>query len=224
MIRFFTDLSSLLPSRKIIGSVVNFFYARAMTGKRGLTMQHMATFLKTMSEEQLARRLAPDFGNLPKMERVSAKVSRERARQRWTALPDFAPQAEILLEKASDFEAYQGNIENFIGELRMPIGLAGPLRVNALAAKGSVLYPFSLECVIRHRWPQRRAAVISHRGRHCLIVEKYESMNPAEWQEFATDHHLDDLHWIEKIPLDRRHNAKVDYTALRAWIESTNRD
>jgi acyl-CoA synthetase (AMP-forming)/AMP-acid ligase II len=91
-------------------------------------------------------------------------------------------------------------------------------------ANGSVLYPFSLECVIRHRWPQRRAAVISHRGRHCLIVEKYESMNPAEWQEFVTDHHLDDLHWIEKIPLDRRHNAKVDYTALRAWLESTNRD
>lgn len=86
-------------------------------------------------------------------------------------------------------------------------------------ANDSVLYPFALECMIRHRWPQRRAAVISHRGRNLLIVEKFETMNPAEWEEFARDHHLDDLHWIETIPLDRRHNAKVDYTALRALMD-----
>ena len=86
-------------------------------------------------------------------------------------------------------------------------------------ANGSTLYPFALECMIRHRWPKHRAVVISHRGRNCLIVENCEPKNPAEWQEFVTAHHLDDLHWIETIPLDRRHNAKVDYTALRSLLE-----
>jgi hydroxymethylglutaryl-CoA reductase (NADPH) len=138
------------------------FMVRDMTGKRGLTMQHMATFLKTMSEEQLARRLAPDFDNLPKLERESAKVSWERARQRWAAFPEFAAQAEILLEQASAIENYQGNIENFIGELRMPIGLAGPLRVNGLAAKGD--YPLPLATT--------EAALVASYHRGCRVINE----------------------------------------------------
>lgn len=133
-----------------------------MTGKRGLTMQHMATFLKTMSEEQLARRLAPDFHDLPKTDRGSSKVTRDRARQRWSAFPDLAPQTEILLDHASDIEAYQGNIENFIGELRMPIGLAGPLRVNGLTAKGD--YPLPLATT--------EAALVASYHRGCRVINE----------------------------------------------------
>lgn len=86
-------------------------------------------------------------------------------------------------------------------------------------ANGNVLYPFALECMIRHRWPKLRAAVLSHRGSNCLIVENHGAMNATEWQTFTTENHLDTLHWIKKIPLDRRHNAKVNYTALRAWLD-----
>lgn len=139
-----------MPLRTVCFAIVAIsFMLRGMTGKRGLTMQHMATFLKTMSEEQLARRLAPDFHDLPKTDRGSSKVTRNRARQRWSAFPDLAPQAEILLDQASDIEAYQGNIENFIGELRMPIGLAGPLRVNGLTAKATIHFHWRPP---RRRW------------------------------------------------------------------------
>lgn len=125
-------------------------------------MRHMATFLKSMSEEELAQRLAPDFRDLPTMERGSAKVSRERAKLRWSAFPQCTEQADILLDRAQDIEAYQGNIENFIGELRMPIGLAGPLRVNGLAAKGD--YPLPLATT------EAALAASYHRG--CRVINE----------------------------------------------------
>ena len=40
-------------------------------------------------------------------------------------------------------ECYQHNIENFIGAVKLPVGLAGPLRVNGLFAQGDYYVPLA---------------------------------------------------------------------------------
>ncbi|HZP81295.1 MAG TPA: hydroxymethylglutaryl-CoA reductase [Chthonomonadaceae bacterium] len=40
-------------------------------------------------------------------------------------------------------ERYQSNIENFIGTVKVPVGLAGPLRVNGLVAQGDYYVPLA---------------------------------------------------------------------------------
>jgi len=54
--------------------------------------------------------------------------------------PDPALAGPDVLEGAS---RYSSNIENMIGTLTMPIGVAGPLRINGLHAKGDYVVPLA---------------------------------------------------------------------------------
>jgi hydroxymethylglutaryl-CoA reductase (NADPH) len=157
-----------------------------MTGKCGLTRDHVARILGNESLEHAARRLQPDMQALPDVPAGSAKVSIKRARALWDEIGGDPALREILLERAPDELAlYQGNIENAIGLLRMPIGLAGPLRVNGMAAKGD--YPIPLATT--------EAALVAsyHRGCRlltaaggCTALVLYESLSRAPGFVFET--------------------------------------
>ena len=159
---------------------------RPMTGKCGLTREHVARILGSESLENAARRLRPDMDALPHVPAGSAKVSAQRARALWDDIGGDPALREILLERAPDELAlYQGNIENAIGLLRMPIGLAGPLRVNGMAAKGD--YPIPLATT--------EAALVAsyHRGCRlltaaggCTAMVLYESLSRAPGFVFET--------------------------------------
>ena len=157
-----------------------------MTGKCGLTREHVARILGNESLEHAAQRLRPDMETLPHVPAGSAKVSAERARALWNEIGGDPGLREILLERApDDLAIYQGNIENAIGLLRMPIGLAGPLRVNGMAAKGD--YPIPLATT--------EAALVAsyHRGCRlltaaggCTALVLYESLSRAPGFVFET--------------------------------------
>lgn len=157
-----------------------------MTGKRGLTQDHAARMLGGESVEIAAQRLKPDLENLPHIPAGSARVSRERAEEWWRQTGAETRIREVLLA-ADDAEiaAYQGNIENFIGVMRMPLGMAGPLRVNGLSAKGDYWIPLATT----------EAALVAsyHRGCHaitaaggCTALVLYESLSRAPAFVFAT--------------------------------------
>lgn len=64
---------------------------------------------------------------------------------RWS-LPGLPPAAREALADArtlSEREAYARNIENFIGTAKVPVGLAGPLRVNGAHAHGDYYVPLA---------------------------------------------------------------------------------
>ena len=42
-----------------------------------------------------------------------------------------------------DPEVTRGNIENFIGAIQMPLGLAGPMRINGEHARGDFYVPLA---------------------------------------------------------------------------------
>jgi len=60
----------------------------------------------------------------------------------------------------SNMEAYQHNIENLIGTVKVPVGLAGPLRVNGLFAQGDFYLPLATT----------EAAVVASYCRGCVAI------------------------------------------------------
>lgn len=94
---------------------------------------------------EAATRLAPDPSPLPPRVPNSADASPAALERRWAALPAPAQAARAALSAttAPDPERFARNIENLIGFARVPIGLAGPLRVRGLHARGDYHVPLA---------------------------------------------------------------------------------
>ena len=82
------------------------------------------------------------------------------------------------------------------------------------------LWPFTVECAARLHPLVRRAALLGHKGSRFLFVEiaAPDAVITAEALGLAWAQ-LDGVRVLPAIPMDARHNAKVDYVALRALLE-----
>lgn len=101
--------------------------------------------------------------------------------------------------------------------------LLGRVRAALVDARG-VLHPFAVETAARLFVPGRRSVLAGARGRRILLVEgrldgadRASLADGLRWAEL--DRIIDDV----EIPLDRRHNSKVDYTALARLVERVDR-
>ena len=99
--------------------------------------------------------------------------------------------------------------------------LLGQCSAKALDARG-VLYPLAVEAAARALSGVRRAALLATGGRRLLFVEP---VNPAAPPDLVALRrtlgwaHLDRVDLVKALPLDRRHNAKIDYPTLRRQAE-----
>jgi acyl-CoA synthetase (AMP-forming)/AMP-acid ligase II len=89
--------------------------------------------------------------------------------------------------------------------------------------KRGTLYPFAVECAAMERPFVRRAAVVSISGRRVLAVETEEPTSPEEIQRSLAWAGLDQVVTLDRIPVDPRHNAKIDYVLLARQLGSVSR-
>lgn len=87
-------------------------------------------------------------------------------------------------------------------------------------ARGTA-YPFAVESALRASFVGIRVALLGHRGRRVLLVE--DGSHPlASVEQHVRDAmswaHVDGIIRVGRLPLDRRHNSKVDYAAARRLI------
>jgi olefin beta-lactone synthetase len=95
--------------------------------------------------------------------------------------------------------------------------LLGRASAKVIDERG-VLYPFAVECAAMENPSIRRAALVAASGRRILVVEIEERVSARA----STDEIRHSLAWaqldqvvsVDRIPVDKRHNAKVDYVAL----------
>jgi len=81
-----------------------------------------------------------------------------------------------------------------------------------------VLYPFSVECAAMQIPGVRRAALIAHVGRRLLALELHKGANPdtaSHVREAICWAEVESVIVLKKIPVDKRHNSKVNYMELR---------
>ncbi|TAG10991.1 MAG: 3-hydroxy-3-methylglutaryl-CoA reductase [Verrucomicrobia bacterium] len=133
-----------------------------MNGKHILTMMHASELLQARAIDEIMQRLAPDFDDLPAFPKVTAKVSAQAINRTWNHFPHDPAVRRALLDASEDTQAYEGNIENMIGLIKIPLGVAGPLRVRGLAAYGDYAVPLATS----------EAALVASYHRGCRVINE----------------------------------------------------
>ena len=106
---------------------------------------HLARLFRARTRDELQQQLKPKFEppspNIPR----GFRISREGVRRCWEILGLRTESREALADPQTmgQIERYKGNIENLIGTVKVPVGLAGPLRVNGLFAQGDYYFPLA---------------------------------------------------------------------------------
>lgn len=83
------------------------------------------------------------------------------------------------------------------------------------------LYPFAAETALYQDPRVRRAAVVAHRGQRVLAVEFYDRQARPEAESLKgmlAWTHLDEVRVLRRVPVDKRHNAKIDYPSLHRLL------
>jgi len=74
------------------------------------------------------------------------------------------------------------------------------------------LYPFGVECAAMMFAQVLRAAVLSEGGKRLLVIEgKLDTHETRRLAEATAWAHIDRICPIRQLPVDKRHNAKIDY-------------
>jgi hydroxymethylglutaryl-CoA reductase (NADPH) len=134
--------------------------------------------------EKLRARLRPDLETPPKRPVPGASLVGERAvRKRWGVITptDQVPDPDPRLydrEAAAQAEAFENNIENYIGTLKLPVGVAGPLRVNGVWAKGDFYVPLATTEAALVASYHRGALALSEAG-GCTAILLMEGVSRA---------------------------------------------
>lgn len=105
--------------------------------------------------------------------------------------------------------------------------LLGRCQAKVITGSG-VVYPFSIETTALTHNEIARAAFVRHGGRNFLVIELtggYRKSNEAAFDPRALNEltGVDEVRVVDRIPLDRRHNSKIDYVALAGLLKRLER-
>ena len=112
-------------------------------------MNHAApntyTPFQTQDEEyDLTSQLAPREGKPSRRLTPSPYISEKALNQRWKTLSALTDRSLLLdAQTEQNCAIFDRNIEHFIGTVKVPVGIAGPLRVNGLHAQDDYLVPLA---------------------------------------------------------------------------------
>jgi hydroxymethylglutaryl-CoA reductase (NADPH) len=128
---------------------------------------YLGKLIAEEGEAALLDRLRPRPDEPPSVRSAAlARISDKGMDQLWEHI---GCSDEIRAELAdtrtlADADRYEQNIENFIGTVKVPVGVAGPLRVNGLFAQGEYWVPLATTEAALIASYQRGALVISEAG------------------------------------------------------------
>jgi hydroxymethylglutaryl-CoA reductase (NADPH) len=132
-----------------------------MTTEYRRAADYLSALLSEHNIDDLAARLKPDLSPPPAHVPGGSIASPEAIERRWNILNSPAAQADLLdARTAEQKHGYEHNIENFIGTTKIPVGIAGPLRVRGLFAQGDFYVPLATT----------EAALVASYSRGCALI------------------------------------------------------
>ncbi|MCK4773543.1 MAG: hydroxymethylglutaryl-CoA reductase [Candidatus Krumholzibacteria bacterium] len=129
-------------------------------------------------ESDWKTRLRPKTSPLPRS--IPRGFTPEALDARWETLSvNNGARGEIAdLDTCAKAQSYKNNIENFIGTVKVPVGVAGPLRINGLFAQGDYYVPLATTEAALVASYNRGMRIISEAG-GCTTVLANEGVNRA---------------------------------------------
>ena len=141
--------------------------------------------LPELNNESL-QRLRPVIEPVERRQPLNPYIKESVVEQRWQALNCNHSKAQLLDANTRDsMTQYQKNIENFIGTVKLPVGIAGPLRVNGLFAQGDYFVPLATTEAALVASYNRGALLISESG-GCSAMLLNEGVNRTPGFAFST--------------------------------------
>jgi acyl-CoA synthetase (AMP-forming)/AMP-acid ligase II len=83
------------------------------------------------------------------------------------------------------------------------------------------LYPFAAETAVYQDPQVKRAAVVAHGDKRLLVLEWHDPTRPGDVEAIRRGlvwAHVDEVRVWPRVPVDNRHNAKIDYPALHRQL------
>jgi len=142
-------------------------------------MHKYLEYLSEVHEESdFMTRLRPRTGELPPS--VPRGNGRDALEQRWNLLDPGEGDRDTIADADTlgHMEEYRANVENFMGTVKIPVGVAGPLRVNGIFAHGDYYIPLATTEAALVASYNRGAQVVSASG-GCTSVLANEGVSRA---------------------------------------------
>jgi len=116
-----------------------------------------------LNKQDSIEQLSADNTPLQKRQPLNMFISDKAVAKRWQAIDCEQAKAQLLDPPTQDsMLQYQKNIENFIGTVKIPVGVAGPLRVNGLYAQDDYFIPLATT----------EAALVASYNRGALLISE----------------------------------------------------
>jgi hydroxymethylglutaryl-CoA reductase (NADPH) len=185
--------------------------------------------LQGHSAAELSPQLAPFNDAVTLRVPGGARAGNDAVEQRWGLLATSAAERDALCDAQTIAHAdcYANNIENFIGTVKVPVGIAGPLRVNGLYANGDYVVPLATTEAALVASYSRGAQLVSEAG-GCAAMLLNESVSRvpgfafSNLQEVGTFvawvvPHVDELRLVAESTT--RHGKLLD---MRVTVEGSH--
>ncbi|MEM6391275.1 MAG: hydroxymethylglutaryl-CoA reductase [Planctomycetota bacterium] len=116
-----------------------------MPTDQGRIAKYFKRLLSGRPEEALAECLEPMDAALSPRLTTSTRIEPAAVDRRWSVVGRSEEGKRVLLDPQAveHAERFSRNIENFIGTAKVPLGVAGPLRVQGLFARGDYYVPMA---------------------------------------------------------------------------------
>ena len=131
--------------------------------------ERVGKFLRRLLQRsalEIAQSLVGEERPIPPKVPGASSVSDLAIERRWALIHSSAETRQALLAPGSNAELqrYQNNIENCIGTVKVPVGLAGPLRIRGMFASGDFYVPLATTEAALVASYSRGAQVITEAG------------------------------------------------------------
>ena len=128
--------------------------------------KYLQQLLGARTRDDLRQRLAPKFGALPPNVPGGSLSTRDAVDNRWHILNARAEARAAVADPGTlaELDRYDRCIEHFVGTVKVPVGVAGPLRVNGLFAQGDYYVPLATTEAALVASYSRGARLISEAG------------------------------------------------------------
>jgi hydroxymethylglutaryl-CoA reductase (NADPH) len=148
-----------------------------------------------------------------------AEIDPAQVDRRWSGIPRADSARPVLLDPTTERDAtvYSRNIENFVGTVKIPLGIAGPIRVNGTHAQGDYYVPLATAEATLVASYSRGAQLITESG-GCSAITVSEGVSRSPGFAFRTLYEAGQFtHWAlnNMAELIRVASATTRYGELR---------